>query len=182
MLRNTESGYGLVSIVLHWLVAVCIFGLFGLGLWMVELSYYHAWYYGSTETHKSVGMLLGGVLVIRLLWRLGNARPAFEPNLADWERLAALSAHWAMYLLMFGVVISGYLILAADGSPVGVFGWFEVPALTLGIARQEDLAGQVHYWGAWALIGVASLHTLAALKHHFLERDRTLVKMLRPGP
>lgn len=182
MWSNSRAGYGLISILLHWIMAVAVLGLFGLGWWMVDLSYYSSWYNTAPDIHKSVGVLLMGVLAVRLVWRLAGTQPAFEPGMAAWERTAALSAHWLMYLLMALVMASGYLIPTAAGDPISVFGWFEAPAITLGLERQEDLAGEVHYYGAWALVAVAAVHTLAALKHHFLERDRTLVKMLRPGP
>ncbi|WP_440996343.1 cytochrome b [Arhodomonas sp. SL1] len=179
--RNTPNAYGLVSIILHWLIAVAIIGLFVLGLWMVDLSYYHEWYTTAPEIHKSVGILVGIALVLRLLWRLANPRPAFERGMKAWERIGAVIAHWSTYLLGFVIVASGYLIPTAKGDPISVFGWFELPALQIGIANQEDVAGAVHYYAAWLLIAVATVHALAALKHHFVNRDRTLTRMLRPG-
>lgn len=180
MWRNTTAAYGLVSVVLHWLVALAVFGLFGLGLWMVGLSYYSPWYTTAPMIHIGVGVLLGAVLILRLVWRLANPRPAFEPTLGRAERIGALSAHAVMYVLMFGVTISGYLIPSAQGDPVSVFGWFSLPPL-VAAEGQQDLAGWLHYYGAWALVLIAGVHTLAALKHHFIDRDRTLIKMLRPG-
>jgi cytochrome b561 len=171
-----------VSIILHWLVAVVIVALFALGLWMTGLSYAHPWYNRAPSIHESVGLLLLGAVVFRLLWRIMTVTPRFEPNMPRWERGAALGAHWLMYLLMLGVLISGYLIPTADGSAVGVFGWFEVPSLIQAHPRQADFAGWVHYWGAWLLIAVAVLHTAAALKHHFFNRDRTLLKILGVRP
>lgn len=177
-LRNSVDRYGWVSIVVHWISALVIVGLFALGLWMTSLSYAHPWYNRAPDIHESVGVLLIAVIAFRLLWRWSNPAPAFEPGMAAWEVLAAHGAHWAMYVLMVVVLLSGYLIPTADGSWIDVFGWFSTPPLVLGIERQEDWAGWIHYWGAWGLIGVAAVHTLAALKHHFIERDRTLKKML----
>ncbi|MCS4505216.1 Cytochrome b561 [wastewater metagenome] len=181
MWRNTTSAYGLVSIVLHWLIAAAILGLFGLGLWMVDLSYYHPWYTTAPDIHRSIGVLVGAAVLARLIWRGLNPRPAFETGMARWERAGALAAHWVMYALMLGVVAAGYLITTAQGDAVSVFGWFEVPALVSGVEQQEELAGAIHYYGAWALVLIATVHALAALKHHFVDRDRTLVRMLRPG-
>lgn len=178
--RNDDEQYGWVSIALHWIAALAIVGLFALGLWMTGLSYTDPWYNRAPDIHQSVGILLIGLIVIRLAWRWTNPLPALEPGMPPWERLAARAAHATMYLLIAVVLASGYLIPTADGSWISVFGWFSVPPVVLGIERQEDWAGWVHYWGAWALIGVATLHTLAALKHHFIERDRTLRKMLGP--
>jgi cytochrome b561 len=180
-LRNTRQGYGLISITLHWIAAIAIAALFGLGLWMVDLSYAHPWYTAAPELHIGFGVCLGALVAIRLLWRLMSPRPDFEPGMHGWERAAALSAHWLMYATIVLVVASGYLITTADGASVDVFGWFELPPVQLSIERQQDVAGRVHYYAAWILVLMAGGHTLAALKHHFINRDRTLIKMLRPG-
>ena len=85
--------------------------------------------------------------------------------------------HGLLYLGLFGVMISGYLISTADGRGIGVFGWFEVPALISGLPEQEDVAGLIHKYLAWGLVIFAVIHALAALKHHFIDRDATLVRM-----
>lgn len=179
MWRNTEKGYGWVSIAVHWIAALAIVGLFGLGLWMTDLGYAHPWYNRGPALHEAIGMLVFALIVFRLVWRIVTVTPAFEAGLRRWERVAALTAHWLMYVLMLTAVISGYLISTADGDPVSVFGWFEVPAVVHGIERQADIAGWVHYYAAWALVLLAAGHTLAALKHHFIDRDATLMRMLR---
>jgi len=179
-LCNTPSSYGLVSIALHWIAAVAIIGLFALGLWMVDLSYADPWYTTAPWLHIGLGVVLGALIVARLAWRLCQPRPAFESGMRGWERAAALTAHWLMYTATVAVIGSGYLITTADGSAVSVLDWFELPPLQLGIDRQADLAGRVHYYGAWLLVLMAGGHSLAALKHHLIDRDRTLIKMLRP--
>lgn len=178
---NASDAYGLVSIAIHWIAAVAIVGLFVLGVWMVDLSYAHPWYGVAPDLHRGIGVLLGGLILVRLGWRLAMPRPAFEAGMKPWERGAALIAHWVMYAAMVAVVVSGYLITTADGKPVDVLGWFELPAVQIGIERQSDWAGWVHYYTAWGLVLLAGGHTAAALKHHFINRDRTLIKMLRPG-
>lgn len=176
---NTRAAYGLVAIGLHWLVAVTVPGLFGLGLWMVELTYYDPWYRTAPDVHKAVGVLLFITLVLRLLWRLGQPAPA--PIGRPWERALAGLVHALLYLLLFATMTAGYLISTADGRAVEVFGLFAVPASVSGLANQEDIAGAVHFWLAWALVGLVGLHALAALKHAIIDRDATLRRMLRPG-
>jgi len=178
--RNTDSGYGWVAIALHWLTAGAVLGLFGLGLWMVELTYYHDWYRRAPALHKSVGMLLFAGVVLRLVWR--GLNPAPEPAGQAWERRTARWAHRLLLGLLLAVMVAGYLISTADGRAIAVFGWFEVPATLHGIDGQEDLAGWVHRWLAYGLLGLVVLHTAAALKHQFRDRDGTLKRMLRPGP
>ncbi len=178
---NSASRYGLVSVLLHWLVALAVFGLFGLGLWMVGLDYYSSWYRTAPDLHKSVGILLFAVMLLRLGWRLVAAQPAALASHDRLTRLAAKAGHALLYLLLFVLMGSGYLISTADGRPIEVFGLFSVPATLTGLPRQEDLAGQVHEYLAWGLMALVAVHALAALKHHWLDRDATLLRMLGRG-
>jgi len=177
-LRNTSSTYGAVHIVLHWLVAVSVVGLFALGLWMVELTYYDPWYNRAPAIHKAFGIVLVAVMVVRLVWRWSNGVPEPEPRVRRWETRAAHWVHVVLYLGVFAAVISGYLIATAKGDPVAVFDLFSVPATLHGLHRQEDVAGEFHTYIAYGLIGLAGLHAAAAVKHHLINRDATLLRML----
>ncbi len=177
-IRNTRSRYGVVAITLHWLVAAAVVGMFALGFWMVDLTYYHAWYKQAPDIHRSVGVLLFMVMVLRLLWRLGNSRPAALPGHQPWEVVSAHLVHGLLYVLLFVAMISGYLITTADGSAISVFGWFEVPSVTGRIKGLEDTAGLVHYWTTWTIVGLVVIHAAGALKHHLIDRDETLRRML----
>ena len=176
--RNDHDHWGLIAILIHWLMALSIFAMFGLGLWRVELTYYDSWYQKGPNLHRSIGILLFILLIGRLLWRLSDGRPEELAQHQPWERLAAKLTHIALYMLIFAVMISGYLISTADGRPISVFGWFEVPATLHGIDKQEDIAGEIHLILAFTLVGLALMHAGAALKHHFIDKDRTLRRML----
>lgn len=176
--KNTGTRYGVVAIILHWLVALTVVGLAILGLWMVDLSYYSAYYRSAPFWHKSIGLTLFAVMLFRLLWRFFNARPAHLPAHKRWEVTSAAAVHVLLYLLLFVIVVSGYLISTATGQGISFFGWFEVPALVTGLTSQADRAGLVHYWVAIGVLGLAGLHALGALKHHFIDRDDTLRRML----
>ena len=177
-LRNTAQGYGVVAIALHWLVAVVVLGLFVLGVWMTGLTYYDEWYKRGPDIHKSIGILLFFVMIARLVWRAGNAVPNDEPGIGRLQRRVAHGVHGLLYVLLFALMISGYFISTADGKPIHVFGLFAVPATVSDIPNQEDIAGAVHWYLALTLIAIVGLHAAAALKHHFIDRDRTLKKML----
>lgn len=177
-LTNTETNYGAIARLLHWVLGTVIIGLFALGIWMVELTYYSEWYKTAPSIHKSLGILLASAMVFRLLWRWFNARPADEPNMAQWERLAAHLAHYAIYGLVFLIIVAGYMISTADGRAIDVFSWFSVPAIYTGIENQEDIAGVVHEWAAYLLMALVAVHALVSLKHHFISKDNTLRKML----
>ncbi len=177
--RNDPTHYGLVSILLHWLMAALIVGLFALGKYMVGLDYSHPWYLVAPDLHRGLGVVLALLWVSRLIWRLANPRPEILGR--PWERRLALWVQRVFYVLIPALALSGYLITTAQGQPLWVFGWGRIPATLYGIAHQEDIAGRVHEWLADGLIALAGLHALAALKHHFIDHDSSLRRMLRPG-
>jgi len=178
LLANTQKCYGLVSIIIHWIMAIVFIGLFSLGLYMTGLDYMHPWYTDAPHVHKSIGLLFFMLLLFRTVWSLAYTKP--DPvTMPDWERIIAAIVHKLFYFLLFGITISGYLIPTADGRGIDVFNWFEVPSLISHIENQEDIAGRIHYYLAVFTMSLTGLHTLAALKHHFLNKDDVLVRMLR---
>ncbi|MDX1635684.1 MAG: cytochrome b [Marinobacter sp.] len=177
-LRNTAGGYGGLMIGLHWLVAIAVFGLFASGWWMVDLSYYSQWYNLAPHLHKSVGLLLIAVMVVRLVWRLVDRKPRALPNHSAVEVVGAKVAHWLLYLGTFVVLASGYLIPTSGGSSIQLFNWFEIPSVTGEVKALELVVGDIHYWSAWALVVLATGHALAGLKHHFIDRDATLSRIV----
>lgn len=180
MLKNTETAYGYISIIMHWLMALIIFGLFGLGLYMVELSYYDAWYKGSLDLHKSIGMVLVALLLARVCWTVFNIKPKSAVNNASkLEVNSAHFAHIALYILMTALMLSGYLISTADGRDISVFGLVSIPASSIAIQNQEDIAGSIHNILAWSLVLLALAHGATAIKHHFINKNDTLKRMLK---
>ena len=176
--KNTEDDYGAVAIAIHWTVAIAVLGIFSLGLWMTGLTYYDDWYRTGPEIHKGLGVLLFLLLVARLAWRSANPVPRPEPSLGPFERWASRLVHRLLYVLLLAVALSGYLISTADGRPLEVFGLFSIPATLTGLPNQADMAGTAHLALAIAVVSLASIHALAALKHHFVDRDSTLLRML----
>lgn len=181
LLRNSPGRYGWLSIFLHWSMALVIYAMFALGLWMVGLSYYDTWYHNAPEIHKSIGVILMLVLIIRLTWRVVSPPPKPLSSYSPLVRITAVMAHGLLYGLLIAILFSGYLISTADGKPVSVFGWFSLPAVLTGAGEQADLAGDIHLWLAWSIVILSVLHGLAALKHHFIDRDITLKRMLGLG-
>ncbi|WP_148863495.1 cytochrome b [Marinobacter fonticola] len=177
-LFNDDRTFGWATIILHWLVAVAIFGLFGLGFYMVDLTYYDTWYRVAPHIHKSIGLLLLGVMVFRVALRLISPPPPTLPSHKAWEKLSGHIAHALLYIVTFVAIVSGYLIPTADGSGIDVFNWFTVPSVTGRQQGMEDIAGDVHYWSTWALVALAGVHALGAFKHHLIDRDETLRRMV----
>ena len=178
-LCNDTQGYGLVGIGLHWLMAVLIAIVYPIGTLIVDMDYTDPWYRSGPELHLGLGAVTGLLLCLRLGWRLANPPPeALGPA---WERRIASWVHRAFYALIAATVVTGYLITTADGKALAVFGWIEIPATVHGYANQEDLAGVAHAWLADLLVGLVAVHGLAALKHHFIDHDPTLRRILIPG-
>lgn len=177
MLLNSRAGFGLVAIVLHWLSALMVVGLFAGGLWMVGLHYYDPWYVKAPFWHKSTGVCFFCLVVLRLLWRLLSHVPAFEVTVSPWERIVARAVQYVFYALMLCIPPTGYLIATAEGHAVDVLGWFSIPAI-VEFDNSSDLMSDIHGFLAWLLIILAVIHAAAALKHHFIDKDKTLLKML----
>lgn len=179
--RNHAGGYGIVTIALHWAIAALVFGLFGLGLYMVTLTYYDPLYRTLPQWHKDLGVVLVVLVLVRLVWRRLSPPPASLAH-RPIERRAATLTHGLLYLLPLVIAVFGYLISTADGRALTIWGGsVSLPATVTGLDNQEDLAGEIHLWLAWALIGLVVVHVLGALKHHLFDRDRTLLRMLGRG-
>ncbi|AQU82606.1 MULTISPECIES: cytochrome b [unclassified Halomonas] len=178
MWRNTQHGWGVISILFHWLSAITIIGLFILGWWMTGLGYYDPWYNQGPWIHRSIGILLLLATALRIFWRLVQPTPRAEGSRI--EKVAAHMGHIALYVLLLVVMVSGYLISTANGRGISVFGWFEMPAVLYGLPNQASLAGDIHWYSALALMLLAAGHALAAVKHHWFDRHSTLVRMVNP--
>lgn len=174
-IMDSKAGYGGISRLLHWGMAVAIFAMFGLGWWMVRLDYYSPYYNSAPDLHRGVGILIFAALFVRVAWRLVNVKPDDE-ELTRLERRASGLVHKVFYALLFALTISGYLISTADGRAINVFGVFSVPSLVTSKGL-EDVAGLAHAWLAYAVIGLAIVHAAAALKHHAADKRTSLTRM-----
>lgn len=164
--------------LLHWLCAAIVFGLFAVGVWMVDLNYYSSWYKTAPDLHRSFGVLLALLLLWRVVNRLINGVPAAVSGPPNWQVKIAHVVHLTLYTLMFSLIFSGYLISTADGRSVEVFYLLNIPATLTGKEQQAELAGFLHEWLAYGLIALVALHAAAALKHHILDKDNTLTRIL----
>ena len=181
MLKNSDTNFGWIHIIVHWVSAVAVIGLFAVGYWMVDLNYYSEWYRTAPDLHKSFGLTLFALTLFRLGWLVASPTPS-SLSTKPIEKHAAKAGHITLYLLLIAIMVSGYMISTADGRGIEWFGLFEVPGFGEIVENQEDIAGKIHEWLAYGLIGVAIVHALAALKHHFVDKDKTLVRMLKANP
>lgn len=179
-IRDTLHGYGLVTRLFHWGMALGIFFLFALGYWMVGLDYYSAYYVSAPNLHRSLGLLLTVALLVRWVWRLTSVHPG-DSELTAVERITARIVHAGFYPLLLALMVSGYFISTSDGRPIDVFGLIEVPSAIVD-KNLAVTAGYIHKILAYMTVGVAILHAAAALKHHFADRSSILTRMWSGPP
>ena len=158
-------------------MAILMISLFAAGLYMTDLGYYDSLYHIVPWWHKSFGLLVMALLVLRVTWKITSTKPSSLATHKPWEVKTAAWTHRLLYLLIFLIGISGYLISTAKGKGIEFFDWFEVPAFQELTTADADLAGDIHFYLAWSLILLAAAHAAAALKHHFIDRDDTLKNM-----
>lgn len=178
MWKNTAERYGVITKSLHWLSAITVVALFILGIWMVELDYYSQWYQQAPHLHQSIGVLLFIATLIRIYLRTEQTQPKVIETHSTRVTTNAKIAHLALYILLLTVMSSGYLMSTSDNRAIEIFNWFSVPALGELFANQEDISGVIHEYAAYSLIVVAFIHALAAMKHHIIDKDKTLKRML----
>ncbi len=176
-LRNTGRRYGIVAQALHWTIALLIFAMFGLGWYMQGLPLGME-AFKLFNLHKSLGLVVVALVLIRLAWRLVSPPPPLPAAMAPLEKTGALVVHLVLYGLMFLQPASGLVMSFASGLPTIIFGTWPLPSPIPASAALKDAFAAVHFWSSWAIAGVVALHVLAALRHHFLVRDDVLRRML----
>lgn len=194
-MATSQARYTAVAILLHWGIAAAIIANLIMGWWMnsaIDESQTQARAVAAFQIHKSLGLTILALSLLRLLWRLFNPPPPFASHMPAWERMAARVTHWLFYLFMLAVPLSGWLYVstqwrneAALNVPTLWFGMFEIPHLfglnQASLALREQLAGyagEIHELLAYSMACLLVLHVLAALKHHLINRDQTLANML----
>ena len=145
---------------------------------MRTLDYYHPWYQQAPDLHKSFGILLVLIMLTRIVWRFVITKPEHLTSHKPWELRLAHIIHWILYLGILLILITGYLIATSENRPIEVFELFNVPAVIQAFEEQEDIAGFIHEWAAYVIMAFVGLHILGALKHHFIDKDKTLKRML----
>jgi len=177
MLKNTNNSYGLVSITLHWLFLILIVATIII-IGAAEDMPDGPEKYANIGLHKSIGVLLLVLVTLRLFWRLTNERP--EPLGANsLENKLGHLMHLTFYVLLFAQPIFGVLMSQSAGYDVSFFGLFNLPTLVGENEAFGDVMHEAHGITGLVLVLGIVLHALAGLKHHFINKDRTLVRMLK---
>lgn len=175
--RTRLHRYTGVAIALHWLVALLILGSFVVGTYMVELDL-SPWKLKVYSWHKWIGVTIFLLVALRLAWRITHAPPALPVAMAAWQRHAAALSHALLYLLLVAVPISGWVMSSAGGFPVVYFGVLQLPDLVAKDKAFFELMKTVHFALNKALLALVVLHVAAAVKHHYVDRDDVLARMV----
>lgn len=181
-LRSTEAGWGALLRAFHWGIALLIVVQAVIGLVMVDMAVTPA-KLRVFALHKSIGITILALVLLRIAWRLTERRPTDPPALARWQRAAARLVHLALYALILAIPLSGWWFNSTANAPLAWFGWFDVPSLTGGYdAVWKPRALLLHQALFWLLVAVLVLHVGAALWHHFKARDDVLRRMVSGRP
>ncbi len=175
-LKNSLVRWGAVSQAFHWLMALLIIALGVVGWVMTSMATSPAKIkiYGL---HKSIGLTVLALALLRLTWRAIDKRPPDLP-MPRWQTVSAHAVHGLLYALMLALPLSGWLFNSAANFPLQWFGFFSVPSLTAGAEPElKTLARDTHYWLFWVLALAFAAHAGAALKHHFVDHDAVWRRM-----
>ena len=172
------TGYRFPAIALHWLVGLLIIGMLILGYYMINVPKGTPGRASYFNLHKSIGVMVGVLILLRLAWRLTHRAPQLPNTMPQWEVRAARWSHRLLYLCMVVQPASGYISSSFNkygvkffGFPLPKWGW-EDPGL-------RDLFGFIHYVAGAIFTALVVLHVLAAFKHLLVDHDGVFQRMLR---
>jgi len=184
-LRNSTERYGLVAIALHWAVAALFLSQIALGIFMTTLPLTDPRTFPLYQTHKSIGFVIFILVAFRLVWRMTGRVPPLPASLPRWQARAAGAVHAFLYFALLAMPLLGWVVVSASplGIPTLIFGEYVIPHIPFDVMSPDrQMIGSVASWAHWALAWAASIavigHIAAALVHHFVVKDATLLRIL----
>ena len=175
-LNVSTQRYGAIAQTFHWTIVVLIIVQVTLALLADDLPR-GAEKLALMMRHKSFGITILALVVLRLVWRLLN-RPPPLPPMPRWQQIAAQVSHWGMYALLLAIPLAGWMMSSSAGRPVNWFGLFQLPDLVGQSESLGDVMHELHEILAKVLLAVIGVHVAAALKHHFWDGHGLLWRML----
>lgn len=175
LMRNSVDRYGLISILLHWIMAILILVLLVLGFLMTHIpmrSSLYAW-------HIELGLLALFLMAIRLPWRLYNMSPS-ATLIPRWEQIMTKGMIFCCYILMLALPITGWLLASASSLSLSFFDLFELPEIINPGNENRTVFISLHQWLSYFLIVVLVTHLIVTLTHHFIKKDGLMRKMVKP--
>ena len=183
LFRNTSELYGLVAIFLHWLIAIALMMMFGMGKWMVSLPVGSEEQFVLYQLHKSVGITILVLSLLRLWWRCVNPQPILPDTVKPWERFIAGFVVVAFYGLMIGIPLSGWIMVSVSPLqiPTIIYHVIPLPAFPFLEAWRSEamvtLMQDVHETLNFLMVFLLVLHVCGAFKHHFIDKNNVLLRM-----
>jgi cytochrome b561 len=177
-IKNTPERYGIITQLFHWVIA----GIIIFNYYLV----YRRDYIPETNPdnlayillHKALGVVVIILGVLFIIWRLTNTKPLLPTSTPNYERILAKSTHHLLLVLILLMPITGVLMSVFGGRPIGVFGLFTIPALTVANKEWQTIFYTLHEWLSFIIMGMVSIHVIGALKHQFFYKDNVLRRML----
>jgi cytochrome b561 len=185
LMRNTAATtvlapgtrYTAVAVTLHWLIAALVLAQLALGWWMIDIPKeppgQRAYWF---NLHKSIGMTIALLVLVRIAWRLRHPAPALPSSVPAWQRRAAAVSHAMLYACLLGMPLAGLLGSTFSGYPIKYFG-ITLPAWGYKSAPLKELFSSIHLGFAWVFMALIALHAAAALKHLLVDRDAVFWRM-----
>ena len=172
-----QEAYTRTAKVLHWLIGIGVIAQITLGLWMITIpksppGVRAEWF----NLHKSIGLTLAALILVRLLWRLAHRAPALPLSMAKWERIAAKANHVLLYVCMVVMPVSGYLGSSFTKYPIIYFG-MKLPHWGWDAPLLKEICSQVHFTTVVIFITLIAIHIAAAVKHWLVDRDGVAQRM-----
>ncbi len=175
--RNTARSWGSFSKLLHWIIVALIIVQIVLAQIADNLPLGPKML-ATLARHKSIGMTILGLALVRLVWRWLNPTPELPATMKPWERRLANTGHFALYFCIFAIPLSGWMMSTAKNYPVSWFNLFQFPNLVGPNEAVYEFMHDAHETLVGVMLAVVVLHVLGALKHHFIDRDTVLRRML----
>jgi cytochrome b561 len=176
-IKNTTDRYGLITKLLHWVIALCVLGMLLVGSLLDGLA-------GPTEGavylwHKSLGMTLLFLIIIFMLWSARNIKPRYPQDMPFAQLTLAKAVRYLMYIAVVAMCLSGWIFTTAKGKPPVLWGWFNLPAPFVPLSKSlGHIIRQWHTYLAWTIFALVILHLVGALYHHFVRKDNVLQRMM----
>lgn len=175
--KNSSNQYGSISKFFHWTIAILVIVMLCFGFFLGDLP--KAMKGTAYMLHKSTGLLILALMILRILWTLINPKPQLPDTIPSYQRFLSHSVHYLLYVLVLIMPISGWILTMAANKVPSFYGLFQVPLPLIPHSKALAMnASQAHTIIAWLIIGFLSLHILAALKHLFINKDEIFSRMM----
>jgi cytochrome b561 len=176
MNNPNPSGYTSTAKLLHWLVAVAVLAQLALGFWMVQLPNTSGVQAQWFNLHKSIGITVGVVILLRLLWRLTHPAPPLPESIPAWQRTTAKIVHWSIYVCLVIIPVSGFIGSSVTKYPIRFFGT-PLPRWAAESPAVKEICSRIHFAATVVLLLLIAAHVGKVLKHVLIDRDGTLSRM-----